>query len=158
MSRYAERTAVPVERSKAEIERILGRYGAHEFGYAIKGKMAAIMFSANGKHLRFILPLPLEGEYNRTPTGKVRGRGVMQEALATETRRRWRSLALNIKAKLDSVDTGIEVFEQAFLAQIVLPDGHTVGEHVIPKVEEAYLTGKIRGVAGLIPEFTEVTS
>ena len=149
--RYAEHTAVPVERSKSEIERILNRYGAHEFGYATRDSKAAIMFSAHGKHLRFILPLPDKAEVSRTPKGRQRKGTAQTEVLAKETRRRWRALALEIKAKLEAVETGIAVFEQEFLAQIVLPGGRTVGETIMPEIERAYETGH---VAGLLPEYT----
>ena len=149
--RYAEHTAVPVERSKSEIERILNRYGAHEFGYAIRGNKAAIMFSAHGKHLRFILPLPDRAEVSKTPKGRQRKGSAREEMLAKETRRRWRALSLEIKAKLEAVETGIAVFEQEFLAQIVLPGGRTVGETIMPGIEEAYKTGH---VVGLLPEYT----
>jgi hypothetical protein len=40
-------------------------------------------------------------------------------------RRRWRALALVIKAKLEAAEAGITEFEAAFLAHIVLPDGET---------------------------------
>jgi len=151
MRRYAEHTAVPVDRSKSEIERILVRYGAAEFGYATRGRKAAVMFSAHGKHLRFVLPLPDKTEIIRTPGGRQRKNTVQDEMLAKETRRRWRALALEIKAKLEAVETGIALFEQEFLAQIVLPDGRTVADTILPGIEEAYKTGR---VAGLLPEFT----
>jgi len=153
--RYAEHTAVPVERSKSEIEHILNRYGAHEFGYATREGKAAIMFSAHGKHLRFILPLPNRDDVTKTPSGRQRKDNAQAELLAKETRRRWRALALEIKAKLEAVETGIAIFEQEFLAQIVLPGGRTVGETILPGIERAYKTGK---VAGLLPNFTEVES
>jgi len=34
-SKYAEGTEVPIDRSKAEIERVLAKYGADEFVYGI---------------------------------------------------------------------------------------------------------------------------
>jgi hypothetical protein len=150
--KYAERTSVPVDRSKAEIESILKRYGAAEFGYATRGNKAAVMFSANNKHLRFVLPLPDMTEFTRSPRGRTRRSTVATEEHAREIRRRWRALALEIKAKLEAVQTGIAIFEQEFLAQIVLPNGHTVAETILPGIEEAYRTGQ---VAGLLPDFTE---
>jgi hypothetical protein len=39
-------------------------------------------------------------------------------------------LLLANKAKLSSVEDGIETFEDAFLAHIVMPDGTTVSQHV----------------------------
>ena len=55
----------------------------------------------------------------------------------------WRALALSIKAKLVGVDDGIETFEQAFMAHVVMPDGLTLGDHVTPKIAAAYESGKM---------------
>ncbi len=140
---YAEHTEVPIDRSKGEIERILKRYGAAGFGYMTKGNQAAVMFLAHGKQLRFILPLPLPEDVSRTPKGRPRKGQVVNEQLERETRRRWRALSLDIKAKLEAVETGITMFEQEFLAHIVLPNGQTVAEAVLPGIEDAYRTGKV---------------
>lgn len=53
---YAKDTSVPVDRSKAEIERILIRYGADGFMYGWEGNSAMILFRVRGKMLRFVLP------------------------------------------------------------------------------------------------------
>ena len=66
-----------------------------------------------------------------------------------EVRRLWRSLVLTIKAKLECVESGIETFEHAFMANIVLPDGRTVAEHVAPGIAEAYRTGKVPLMLGM---------
>ncbi len=59
-------------------------------------------------------------------------------------RSRWRALFLCIKAKLESIESGIETFEDAFLAHIQMPDGHTVAEHVRPRIAAAYETGTMQ--------------
>jgi hypothetical protein len=48
-----------------------------------------------------------------------------------------------IKAKLEAVESRIAEFESEFLANIVLPDGQTVGKFMQPQVEKAYKTGKM---------------
>jgi hypothetical protein len=139
---YAQRTEVPVDRSKAEIERTLTRYGATGFGYMTKADRAMVMFYAHERQIRFILPLPLREEFMTSPSGRRRTKGSASAALEQESRRRWRALSLAIKAKLEAVQTGITEFEQEFLAHIVLPDGRTVAETAIPAIEEAYRTRK----------------
>ena len=142
---YAENTSVPVDRSKAEIEKILMKYGAQDFAYMTKKEMAAIAFSAHGKRVRFLLPLPdpNDEKFQTTPTGRQRNNSTSSQAYEQEIRRRWRALALAIKAKLEAVDTGITTFEQEFLAHIVLPNGKTVAEEAIPAIEQAYRTNKM---------------
>ena len=55
-----------------------------------------------------------------------------------------------IKAKLEAVESGISVFEEEFLAHLVMPDGKTVGQSILPQVEAAYQTGKMPSL--LLPE------
>ena len=140
MSKYAEKTEVPIDRSKAEIEKTLMRYGADQFVYGTMLGRAMIAFRANSKFVRFTLPLPEpeSRDFSRTPTGRSRTKDAAQKEFAQEVRRRWRALSLSIKAKLETVETGITTFEQEFMAHIVLPDGQTVGEYMIPQIEQAY--------------------
>jgi hypothetical protein len=124
---YAEQTKVPVEQTKTEIERTLVRYGADRFAYFTEAGKAVIVFEAKDRRLRFDLPLP-SGEDDKAQKAR---------------RQKWRALLLCIKAKLESVASGIESFEEAFLAHVVLPDGNTVGNYVAPRIAEAYEGNKM---------------
>jgi hypothetical protein len=146
MSRYAETTAVPADKSRAEIERTLERYGATAFAYAWQGQNASIMFEADGRRVRFLLPLPDReaAEFTRTPgRGVPRSPEAAREAWSQACRQRWRALALVIKAKLEAVEAGITEFQDEFLAHIVLPDGRTVGDHARPGIAIAYESGTL---------------
>lgn len=142
---YAESTSVPVERSRAEIERLLNKHGATDYGFTTGSKEATVFFRARKRNVLFRLPIPGDGWIPE------RGRAT-EEARAQETRRRWRALALVIKAKLESAASRIETFENAFLAQIVLPTGRTVGEEVKGNIEAAY-SGKAE--VRMLPMWTE---
>lgn len=50
-------------------------------------------------------------------------------------------LAPVIKAKLEVVESGISVLDEEFLAQIVLPDGSTAGDFLVPQIERVYESG-----------------
>jgi hypothetical protein len=130
--KYAEGTTVPAENSRAEIEKILVRFGADQFGYGTKDGAAVIVFRAQSRHVRFMLPLPTAKDRFNTPDQREK-----------EVRRRWRSLVMCIKAKLESVATGIETFEESFMAHVVLPNGMTIAEHAKPLIEQAYTDGKM---------------
>jgi hypothetical protein len=54
-----------------------------------------------------------------------------------------KALALVIKAKLEAVEAGISLFENEFMANIMLPNGGIVGDWMRPKIEQAYLTGQM---------------
>lgn len=58
MTRYAEDTSVTTDRSRAEIERTLTRYGASAFMYGWDGDAAALGFRLGGRQVRFRLTMP----------------------------------------------------------------------------------------------------
>lgn len=141
MAKYAANTSVPIDRSKAEIERILTRYGADQFAYGWdKAKGAMLAFSARNRQIRIVLPLPKQGErkYAKTPTGRARSESAAYAEWEQDVRSSWRALALVVKAKLEAIEQGIATFEDEWLAYTVLPDGRTVSEHVQEKITAAY--------------------
>jgi len=141
MPQYAKNTNVSSELSRIEIEKILIRYGAENFAYAMSNGMALIGFTMFGKQVKFILPLPRKDEYKLTPTGRTRTENSQYEAWEQACRQRWRALKLVIQAKLEAVECGISVFEDEFMANIVLPGGQTVGDFMKPQIAEAYRIG-----------------
>jgi hypothetical protein len=122
---YAENTTVPPERSRAEIEQVLRKYGAEAFSYGYDGERAAIAFRAHGRMLRFEVVVPPLSEFRLRPGSGYRTRTATEQRNARDKseRQRWRALLLVIKAKLEAVATGITSFEEEFLAHILLPDG-----------------------------------
>ncbi len=149
MSKYAEKTTVSIDRSRTEIERILSRYGADAFMYGWDSKLdipkEMMMFRMKEKQIKFTIPIPSSdsSEISRTPSGRQRTKIQREQAAIQTARQRWRALALVIKAKLESVESGISIFEEEFLAQIVLPNGQTVGDYMLPQIEAVYQTGKM---------------
>jgi hypothetical protein len=152
MARYAASTEVSSDRSRAEIERTLERYGARQFMYGWDEDRALVGFQINGRQVRFILPMPDrdDAEFTRTPTGRTRAATQVREAFEQAVRQRWRALNLVIKAKLEAVDSGIVTFDAEFLAHLVLPNGQTVGDTVVPSVEQAYETNQM---PALLPDY-----
>lgn len=145
VSKYAQTTKVPVDRSRAEIETILERYGSDGFAYASMKGRAMIEFMAHNRRIKFIVDLPDAGaqEFTLTPTGKARAATAAREAYETAVRQRWRSLTLLVKAKLEAVESGIESFEDEFMPHTVLPSGRTVAEEMQPQIERAYTSGTV---------------
>jgi hypothetical protein len=151
---YAQNTTVSVEKSKAELEHLLMRYGATSFVSGWQGTRAVIQFEAHGRRIQFELTTPDRDD--PAFTHHARGRRTPDAALKAweqETRRVWRALVLVVKAKLEAVATGITTFEDEFLAHTVIPgpDGRptTVGRFMRPQVDAAYESGQLP--AGILP-------
>lgn len=141
---YAESTSVSADRSRAEIEKTLSRYGATSFIYGWEDERAMVQFRAHERYVRFVLPLPDREQFAVTPTRRNRRSPAQIEASFDQAvRQRWRALSLVVKAKLEAVESGITTFEDEFLAHTVLPDGMTVGQWISPQVSEAYELGKM---------------
>ncbi len=140
---FAATTTVTSDRSRAEIEQLLRRYGASAFAYGWdkESRCATIMFEVDKRRVRFQLPLPDPNERRFTHTS-VRGYRRTVEAREAEyeqaIRQRWRALTLVIRAKLEAVTAGITTTADEFLASTVMPTGATVGEWLQPQLERAY--------------------
>ena len=142
---YAEKTSVSTEKSRAEIERTLQRYGADQFVYGWDQNKAMVGFRMVGRQIRFLLPMPDKNspEFTKTPTGRDRSENQAYAAWEQACRQKWRALSLVIKAKLEAVHAGISIFEDEFMANIVLPNGGTVSDFMLPQIEAAYDTGEM---------------
>lgn len=134
--KFAEGTTVAVSKSRAEIEALAAKYGATMFSSGWMNGQAAVGFAAHGRLVRFVLALPTDAEvttglrkmrrytYSTPPEGSIRDHREREE------RRRWRCLLLAIKAKFETVETGIETFDEAFLGHIVTADDMTLYERI----------------------------
>jgi hypothetical protein len=152
MARYAADTSVTVSASKAEIERIVERYGASGFMSGWNAERAMIAFAMQGRQVRFSLPMPDRTDKRFTHSSRgPRSPETAAKEWEQACRQRWRALALVIKAKLEAVECGISVFEDEFMANIVLPDGRTVSEEVRPRIAAAYETGNMQP---LLPDYS----
>lgn len=138
---YAQDTSVPVERSRADIERLLRHHGATAIASGWEDGHAAIQCRIQNRVLRFSVPLPLRAEHATTPAGRTRTAAQINAAVDQAERSRWRALMLVIKAKIEAVESGIETFDECFLANIVLPNGSTMAQWAIPKIERVYEQG-----------------
>ena len=145
MSKFAEKTSVSSDRSRAEIEKTLSRYGATKFMYGWEEVHALIAFEMESRRIKFILPLPNRADRDicKTEKGRVRSSKQQEDAYEQAVRQKWRALALVIKAKLEAVESGITVFEDEFMAHIVLPDGTTVGDYMRPQIASSYENKKM---------------
>lgn len=147
MAQYASQTSVSAEKSRAEIERTLTRYGADQFMYGWGGDGAIIAFRMNERNIRFHLPMPDKDDFRKTARGRSRTADAAEREWEQATRQRWRALLLTVKAKLEAVEAGIAEFEDEFLAYIMLADGTTVSELVRPQVALTYETGNMPQLA-----------
>jgi hypothetical protein len=147
MRQFASGTEVSVERTKGEIEGLLSKAGCEEFATGARPTQAMIQFKLQGRVIRFLLPLPDRADDKFHKCGRYlnqrRTPELAYKAWEQACREKWRALFLSIKAKLYSIETGIEQFDSAFMAQIVMPNGKTMEELAVPMIEMAYERGNM---------------
>lgn len=147
---YAKGTGVSVSASIEEIRRTVRRFGAASFQSGESDDVGIIAFEAEGRKVRFRLPLPHRQdrrfthqrvnqhsiETPRKPDAAIRA---WEQACAES----WRALAAVVKAKLLAVEARIVTFEEEFLAHVVMPNGRTVHEEIKANVALAYQSGEV---------------
>lgn len=144
--KFAENTTVAVTKTKQELEVLVTRAGATHFGVLNTDSGATVAFIFKDRRIMFELKLPRADAFTKPKRGwgivpKERQIVLHEQACRTG----WRSLLLAIKAKLVTIDSGIETVDEAFLAHIVVPtdDGRTTrfGNVAIQAIADAYTKG-----------------
>ncbi|NIR31683.1 MAG: hypothetical protein GWN84_20700 [Gammaproteobacteria bacterium] len=107
--RYAEGTTVEPEKTRLDLQKLLKSHGADGFMFGEEGARSFMAFRFAGRAVRYDVPFPTERE----------GYGSTKRAEA-EYRRRWRSLLLRVKAKLEAVASEDTTFEEEFFADLVV--------------------------------------
>ena len=125
---YAEKTTVPVSKTRFEIEELIKKHGAGQFISGFSENKVMIGFSLEGRQVKFIVEIPS---------------GKNQRDTEQLERQRWRALLLMLKAKFEAIESGISCFDDEFLAYIVLPDGSTVGQWIHPQLSAVYESGNM---------------
>lgn len=128
IKKFAEGTTVSIGDTKRHIEKELARYGVSD--NVVIGKFEG----------RCMVTFQFVGdEFTRTVRlwfqGPAKGYRDSEASLDRETSRLWRCMFLTLKAKLESVHSGIETFDEAFMPHIMTPNG-TVGDQVLPQMKQ----------------------
>lgn len=128
MSAYAS-TTVSVEASQGSIRKLLASYGCERFGFGEyrldNTTFAEVGFTKGDASVRMRVPLkPIDETAVRRKVQRARTKDadtLRFEANEQEAKRIWRVLHWNLKARLEAVQEGVETFEEAFLAHLLVP-------------------------------------
>lgn len=115
---FAAKTSVSVEKTRVEIDTLLGKYGATSRGTMIAEKTAHVAFVIEGRRYRIDVPLPDRRKFSS------------EKDYEQAQRTRWRCVLLLIKSKLEIVKLGMSTAEREFLADLILPNGRTAGQEL----------------------------
>ena len=143
---YATSTIISAEKTLSQIKAVVKKAGATHFATMDNPDHTTIAFSLRNRAIRFDLPTPPRDDRKMALNGRGGPRTADQRNAAWEqaNRSRWRALYLCLKAKLESIENGIETFENAFLANTQMPDGRTVSEVALPQIAASYAMGDMQ--------------
>lgn len=139
MKAYAEGTPIPVERTRAELKKLLMQAGAARRSFESDDEhgVCRVVFRLGGFIVRLMVPMPKLDDFaekrRRGRYGVVTSRATPEEqrrAHEQACRERWRSLLLLVRAKLEAIRLGISSVEREFLPDLLLHTGHTVEERI----------------------------
>jgi hypothetical protein len=140
---YAEATTVAVERSVAEIATLVRRNAGSQIAQLDDDDRYVIAFTMADRQVRFTVMFdPLAHKRFATDgRGSARDAAGRRKQWEQHRRQRMRAMLLVIRAKFESVDSGVETFEQAFLANVVMSTGETVYDRIAAPIAAEYQTG-----------------
>lgn len=145
--KYARNTKVPVFRSGDEVRALLVKYGATRFvqGEDLEAGEVRLAFEMEGRQIRMTVPMPKPEDFSeRGNWSNQYGEGQKKEsAYSRACAQRWRAIVLLVRAQLEAIECGAVTFDHAFLRDIVMPNGRTVGETIEPELSRALATGEL---------------
>ena len=142
---YTENTTVSEEKSRAEIETLLRRFGADKVVSGFDGDTAMVAFEIQRRRVRMLLPLPNEddSQFHYDGRGAFRTRESRHKACDQARRQRWRALLLVLKAKFAAIEAGVTSIEREFFADLLLPNNQTMAQFMAPQLARIYERGEL---------------
>lgn len=148
---YAEATSVALEKSISEIVAMVRKAGAEQIGQMEEPDQFTIGFKLGERLIKFRVGFPSLDEMPlRNGRNQALDNHQRRELLEQRKRQKGRALMLVIKAKLESVESGIETLEEAFLANVVMSDGATVYERMAEPIALEYDKGPPARFSGFL--------
>ena len=133
MAKFAAGTSVSVSRSQGELKHLVcERWGATTYMMGEDSSRVVVQFQIDACNDELSATRPLNIRMEMPKGGKN----------DKEQREDWRAFVMVVKAKFVAIDSGISTIEREFLPDIVMPNGRTIEQNVMPALIEAQTTGK----------------
>ena len=148
MKAYQQSTT-PVARSQEDIRRILAKYGADGVQFSEDWKQMTLyirfLYTVGKVQYSVVFKVPIPKAEKYSPGGRNRTSAQLQKLQEQYERGIWRAVFWAIKSRMESVEFGIETFQEAFLSHFEIPGtDKQIGEVLIPRLE----TGSLKMLEG----------
>lgn len=132
-----DRTDVPVSNSQDAIRKLVRSHrGTGEMFVSHpprEGFEAFVNIAETSYHIRV---MATSRDVTKDRHGIVRSERARENAAEQESRRVWRVLYWHLKALFEAADSGVIDIRNVILPYIVMKDGQTVADHVIPRMPQ----------------------
>jgi hypothetical protein len=140
-----ENTGVPVAKSQEGIRQLLLENGATGIAFVSQSDPVSEGFEAmipiDGKTYRIRIAAVIRKVENNSKgrwyRGSYRARKTDAQVQETELRRVWRVLFYHLKSVYEASNSGVMEFRELVLPYVVVKDGRTIAQHLLPKLSEA---------------------
>jgi hypothetical protein len=132
-----EDTQVPVARSQEAIRSLVMRHGGFGFAAVSERDPSGEFPSQEGFHAKVMIDakpyaVKIMAQLKKAGRGTEKQR---QDWTEREERRVWRVLYYHIKSVFEAADSGVMEFRELMLPFILVPDGRTIAEHILPQLD-----------------------
>lgn len=139
-----EDTSVPVHKSQGDLLSLVMGKGGSTVGFLCEppreGFQAKVKIDGCDYHLRITAtcrPAPEKRKVGRSSWPSPTTLQWRIEFAQQERRRVWRVLYYYLKNAFECSDAGVVELREILLPHIVMPDGRTIGDHILPRLAEA---------------------
>ena len=132
-----DKTKVVVSKSQDAIRKLI--YSHHGTGLMLisrppqEGFEAMVTIEKNAYHLRIMATCKDQSKDRNGYTRNAKGKA---NAVEQENCRVWRVLYWHLKAMFEAADSGVIDVRNVIMPYVVLKDGRTLAEHVIPRMPQ----------------------
>jgi len=132
-------TKIRPEKSQADITRELNRYTIYEIQHTDQKDKFSVAFKVELEEVGTPLMIRIDVPYDKTKDTEDNIGWKKQRVL-------YRVLFYYIKALLNTWDSGLKTFTEIFMPHLVLPNGGTVEQMLLPKIGKAIAEGKMKDI------------
>ena len=140
-----QQSSTPVAKSQEDIRRILSKYKADGVQFSEDWTkmllMIRFLYTIGKVQYSVLFKVPIPKAEPLTPgRGQQRSPSQLLKVQEQYERGIWRAVFWAIKSRLESVEFGIETFQEAFLSHFELPGtDRQIGDILIPRLETGHL-------------------
>lgn len=134
-----KQTTVRIEKSQADITKELSRYGIYEVQHTNQKGNFSVAFRVELEEVPIPLMVRIDVPYKHEDD--------TEDNLGWKNQRiLYRCLFYYIKALLNVWDNGMKTFTEVFMPHLVLPNGATIEQSLLPRFNQILKEGKMKDI------------